>query len=279
MRILVLAAGLAVSLLGGEAARAQGKTMTLAADASLEASGLLAYLVPRFALKTGIRVTVVAESPDGLPGLAAQAGADALVGPETIARAIVEAGHGRGRKPAFYTEDEAAGGSFAALLVEGAAEPDHAARFVKWLTSEVGQRTVASFAAEGAPVYLPGAIKVAAPAPVEIEGDVDAGEILAFQHCGRCHVIGERNKFGGIGSTPSFPALRTIEGWEGKFLAFYALNPHPSFTQVEGITEPFDPDRPPHIAPVEITLDEMQAIAAFVSTIQPKDLGAPIQSR
>ena len=84
---------------------------------------------------------------------------------------------------------------------------------------------------------------------------------------------------GGIGSTPSFAALRSLAGWEDKFLAFWSENPHPSFTQVEGLTEPFDPDHPPHIAPVEITLDELEAIYAFAATIEPKDLGAPINER
>ena len=42
------------------------------------------------------------------------------------------------------------------------------------------------------------------------------------------------------------------------------------------MTEPFHPERPPPIAPVEMTLDEVEALLAFVHTIKPKDLGAPL---
>ena len=87
------------------------------------------------------------------------------------------------------------------------------------------------------------------------------------------------NRFGGIGSTPSFPALRAIPGWRDKFEAFWTLNPHPSFTQVVDITPPFDPDRPPHIAPVVITQEDLEAIVAYAASIEPKDLGAAVESR
>ena len=36
------------------------------------------------------------------------------------------------------------------------------------------------------------------------DGDVTKGRELAETHCARCHVVGNFNKFGGIGSTPSF---------------------------------------------------------------------------
>jgi hypothetical protein len=102
---------------------------------------------------------------------------------------------------------------------------------------------------------------------------------LAHGTCGRCHVVSERNRFGGIGSTPSFPALRSMPDWEDRFRTFWALNPHPSFTQVEGLTEPFDPASPPHIAPVHLTMAESDAILAYVAGIAPKDLGAEIEAR
>jgi hypothetical protein len=54
------------------------------------------------------------------------------------------------------------------------------------------------------------------------------------------------------------------------------FNPHPAFTQIEGVTEAFAPDRPPTIAPLLLTLEETRAITAFVSTLKPKDLGARI---
>ena len=83
-----------------------------------------------------------------------------------------------------------------------------------------------------------------------IKGDIDLGETLSLLHCGRCHVVNEKNRMGGIGSTPSFGALRAMPAWGDRFAVFWTLSPHPSFTQVEGMTEPFDPQHPPAIAPV-----------------------------
>jgi len=79
------------------------------------------------------------------------------------------------------------------------------------------------------------------------------------------------------GSTPSFGALRARANWSDLFRAFYVKNPHPSFTQIEGVTEPFDPDHLPHIAPVTITEADLEAIVAFVATLKPKDLGQPVR--
>ena len=107
--------------------------------------------------------------------------------------------------------------------------------------------------------------------------DFAPGEKLSLFHCGRCHVINERNKYGGIGSTPSFGALRTLEDWENRFLAFYTLAPHPAFTQIEGVTDPFPINRPSPIHPMELTEAEIEEIIEFARTIAPKDLGAPVR--
>ena len=107
--------------------------------------------------------------------------------------------------------------------------------------------------------------------------DFAPGEKLTLFHCGRCHVISDRNKYGGIGSTPSFGALRTLDDWEDRMRGFYALAPHPAFTQVEGITQPFPINRPSPIHPVILTEDEIEQITAYTRTIPPKNLGNKIQ--
>jgi len=107
--------------------------------------------------------------------------------------------------------------------------------------------------------------------------DIAPGEKLAIYACGRCHVVSERNRYGGIGSTPSFAAMRNLPDWEARFRAFYTLNPHPAFTQVTGITEPFPEHRPSPIAPIEVTEDEIARIVEFARGVTPKDLGAPLK--
>ncbi|WP_170371420.1 c-type cytochrome [Ruegeria arenilitoris] len=216
----------------------------LAAPDDVARSGLLKHILPRFSLKTGIRV------------VAEEGGAMVLaVGPPG--------------QPVFQR-----GGDIYHLRIQ---DDPRQARFQDWLLSDVGKRTVESFApTEGGP-FSASFETVAAPEPDAIEGDALLGEKLSLTHCGRCHVIGPQNRMNGLGSTPSFAVLRAMPDWSNRFQAFFALNPHPSFTQIEGITAPFDPERPPPIHPVTLTQDEVEAILAYVSVIRAADLGAPLK--
>ena len=219
-------------------------TLGLVAPGAVTDSGLLKYILPRFSLKTGIRIQpgavgamVLATEPPGTPVFRRDA--------QTYYLRI--------------TDDP------------------RQQRFLDWLVSDVGKRTVTTFKpASGAPFSGDVATKVAEAAP-EISGDAKRGGKLALKHCGRCHVVGEINRKKGIGSTPSFAVLRGLHNWESRFQAFFALNPHPAFTQVTDVTAPFSPEYPPPIVPVIITLDELEAILAFVAATQAADLGAPLQ--
>jgi len=253
--------------------------MTLAADARLEASGLLGFLVPRFALKTGARVTVLFGDAAALEEVAGAGQVDAMLAPLAVADRLTESGAAQSLRPAFHSEDPAEGGAFYVVVLAAASAPELGAKFADWLTSGVGKRTVEQFS-EGSEVdYRPGALPVETPVEKRAAGDAVKGEKLALVHCGRCHVVSDRNRFAGIGSTPSFAAMRGRTDWQVRFRNFFAENPHPSFTQVAGVTPPFDPMKPPHLAPVEITLDDLDAIMAYAASLAPKDLGAEIRAR
>jgi hypothetical protein len=91
-------------------------------------------------------------------------------------------------------------------------------------------------------------------------------------------VIDASNRWNGLGSTPSFAVLRGLPDWATRFEGFFARAPHGAFTQIDGVTAPFAINRPPPIAPVEMTLDDLDAILAYVQqVITPADLGAPIR--
>lgn len=252
MKYRALFSAVALAILSvPQTAMPEEKSFALATPLEDGPGTFLKHLLPRFTLKTGVRVTVL---PEG-------AAADAALSPT-------------GQPAGEAAFQRVADGVVFELTLDGASP--HAQRFADWLASDVGQNTVTAYAPDGAAAFaLVGTVvetvEVAAP-----DGDLVLGERLSLQHCGRCHVVSEANKYGGIGSTPSFGALRTIPDWQNKFAAFWTLNPHPSFTQVEGVTEPFDPERPPFIAPIELTTDEVDAIAAFAASIEPKDLGAPL---
>lgn len=157
-------------------------------------------------------------------------------------------------------------------------ESDGARTFLNWLKSTPGKAAIEGFQISGAQVYTTERAAVVVEQEETFDGDTANGSRLALVHCGRCHVVDDRNRMGGIGSTPSFAAMRGRPNWSDLFRTFWTHNPHPSFTQVEGVTEPFDPNRALAVAPVEITMDEIEAITAFVATIKPKELGRPVQS-
>lgn len=233
----------------GGAALAQD--LRLAAPAEMVDSGFLKHILPRFKIKHRIVVVPVALDEPADMALVAD-GTDGL--------------------RVFSAE------GVAEYRLTITTPGDGTAKFSEWLTSTPGRSAIEGFPRGGPPKYttdLP--VEVVREAP-EITGDVALGSRLALVHCGRCHVVDQRNRMGGIGSTPSFAAMRAREHWFDLFSKYWSENPHPSFTEVVGVTEPFGEGRVTHIAPVQITLQEIDAIIAFVETIEPKNLGRPIRS-
>ena len=207
-------------------------------------SGLLKHILPRFSLKTGIRVTA---SPDGAMTLQSDG-----TGTPVIQR----------------------GDTIYSLTI---GDDPGQVRFQDWLLSEIGIRTIESFApADGIAFTAPEVVEVVDEDPF-YGGDPVEGETLSLSLCGRCHVIGPQNAMNSIGSTPSFAVLRAMSTWAEKFEQFFILRPHGAFTQIPGVTAPFDPERPSPIVPVELTLEDLDAIMAYVAQVEPADLGAPLQ--
>ncbi len=223
-------------------------TLRLAVPQELIESGFLKYLLPRFSLKTSTRIELV--------GVDAEA--DAQIS-EQLAGTPVFVGLG---KTWILKVDE---------------DNPKAVRFFEWLTGEIGRRTIDGFPEKDG-VSFAAAAAIAKPVESDvISGDAAKGERLAVLHCGRCHIVNAATRMSGIGSSPSFAIMRSFADWQARFEGFFSLNPHPSFTIIEDVTEPFDETLPPSIVPVEMTLGELDAIMAFVSRIQPADLGAPLQ--
>ncbi len=225
---------------------ADDRLVRLHAPLALVESGLLKHILPRFSLKTQVRVEQVSEN-----------GADLLIG---------DTG-----RPVF-----AGLGQTWHLDVRS---PDHPGtkKLADWLLSDVGQRTVASFKLDGiAPFGPPGAV-TRDTVEVSLDGDAEAGHKVSREKCTRCHAVDDATKGWGIGSTPSFSVLRALPDWEQRFAAFYALNPHPAFTQITDLTPPFPINRPSPISPIELDFDELDALMAYVAAMDAADLGNPLQ--
>lgn len=236
---------LTLSLIASPSA-AQQDTLGLVAPKYVVDSGVLNHILPRFSLKTGVRVVydpigemVLADTPPGT--------------------AVFQ-----GNGVVYYLR---------------VADDPRQIRFRDWLISKIGRRTVDSFQPDGAPLFDTDFSATKVEAPVVFEGDSDRGAQVSLRLCGRCHVIGPQNRMAGLGSTPSFMVLRTLPDWDTRFQQFYVLNPHGAFTQIVDVTPPFDPQRPSPIAPVELTLQDLESILAFVANIVPADLGNPLQSQ
>lgn len=223
----------------------QDKSFTLAAPDALTKTGFLKHLLPRFSLKTSIRVTLT----DG--------GADAAFGPQGT--------------PVFRKGD-------AIWHFAGADNPNIVA-FEEWLLSDVGKRTIEAFAPEGDALFSADLAMAAAVQTATLSGDVALGERVSLKRCGRCHVVNESNRMNAIGSSPSFALMRNFPDWQERFETFFLLKPHPAFTQVHGVTDPFPDTQPSPIVPIEVTLNEIEAITAYVGSIAPADLGAPLQTQ
>ena len=221
---------------------ADDKKISLGVPDELVNTGFLKHLLPRFSLKTQVRISL---GPTG------------------------EVALGDAGVPVFKQADRV-------WHLSGGGDGD-VKKFRDWLTSDIGKRTIDAFSGDGG---FSSDVEVQVVEVVqEISGDVVLGEQVSLQKCGRCHVVNEKNRMNGMGSSPSFRLMRTFSDWQNRFEAFFALKPHPAFTQVEDVTEPFPVDRPSPIAPIEVTLDEIDAIIAYVAILEPADLGAPIKSQ
>ena len=83
-------------------------------------------------------------------------------------------------------------------------------------------------------------------------------------------MIGAYNKFGGIGSTPSFNLLLGLQDGMERFESFYERRPHPVFVRVPDV--PKWGDSPAYASEFTVTRQNLDDILAFVLTLEKKDL-------
>lgn len=218
-------------------------SLGLAAPAAVVDSGLLKHILPRFSLKTSIRVTPDASGP-------------MILAPVPPGVAVFKAD----------------GVTYHLRIAEEARQQ----RFRDWILSEIGKTTIDSFQRDGVHPFSARFAPVQATKEPVVSGNITRGAELSLVHCGRCHVVGHENRMNGLGSTPSFAVLRSMPDWIERFEQFFVRNPHGAFTQIIDVTPPFDPERPSPIVPVELTVDDIDAIIAHVARTRPADLGAPL---
>ncbi|MFL2844703.1 MAG: c-type cytochrome [Candidatus Puniceispirillaceae bacterium] len=97
---------------------------------------------------------------------------------------------------------------------------------------------------------------------------VDRGREIVRQHCTRCHVVPDMNPYGGIGSTPSFSAMKWLGDWARRFEIFYILPPHPSLVRIEGVSEERSASLPAFNKEIILKLEDIDDILEFVKTVK-----------
>lgn len=101
------------------------------------------------------------------------------------------------------------------------------------------------------------------------QGDVDKGRTVSQKHCTRCHVVGDFNRMGGIGSTPSFQIMvNAMKDYRDRFETFYARRPHGAVITIKGIERPND--LPENAAPITLASEDIDHILAFIETLKKK---------
>ena len=106
--------------------------------------------------------------------------------------------------------------------------------------------------------------------PVGASGDIGKGRTIAADHCMRCHVVGNLNKFGGIGSTPSFQLIAGMEDGMERFQTFYVRRPHTNFVRLPNL--PRFSKAPPYAIPFTVTEASIENLMAFVKTLKVRDV-------
>ena len=106
---------------------------------------------------------------------------------------------------------------------------------------------------------------------VRAETSLERGTLLVRQHCARCHVIPGVNPYGGIGSTPSFSAMKWLDDWRRRFEVFYSLPPHPALVRIEGATAPRGDALPAFSREIVLTLEDVDDILTFADTVKPPE--------
>lgn len=112
--------------------------------------------------------------------------------------------------------------------------------------------------------FAGGMVMCTSPAAAAETAMAQKGLALSKQHCARCHIVSDKDRFSGISSTPSFKIMiEVLKDWEDRFQTFMARNPHPAHIRLE-TDDPRPENLPVTTHEVILSLDDIEAILAYV---------------
>ena len=94
---------------------------------------------------------------------------------------------------------------------------------------------------------------------------------ISQQHCSRCHIVSDKNRYSSIETTPSFFGLRAMKDWKLRFSEFFVRPPHPALVNIVGISETRSETLPVFVAEIDLKIEDVNVILAFARTLKIPD--------
>jgi hypothetical protein len=92
---------------------------------------------------------------------------------------------------------------------------------------------------------------------------------ISQQHCSRCHIVSDKNRYSSIETTPSFFGLRAMRDWKLRFSEFFVRPPHPALVNIAYVTER-SKKLPAFVTEIDLTLDQIDDLVAYVEQLERK---------
>ena len=93
---------------------------------------------------------------------------------------------------------------------------------------------------------------------------------IAQEHCSRCHVGGNENRYSSIETTPSFFGLRAMKDWRIRFTEFYIRPPHPALVNIVDVTER-SKKLPAFVSEINLKLDQIDDLISYLEQLKKID--------
>ena len=93
---------------------------------------------------------------------------------------------------------------------------------------------------------------------------------IAQEHCSRCHVVGNENRYSSIETTPSFFGLRAMKDWRIRFTEFYIRPPHPALVNIIDVTER-SKKLPAFVSEINLKLDQIDDLISYLEQLKKID--------
>ena len=94
---------------------------------------------------------------------------------------------------------------------------------------------------------------------------------IAQEHCSRCHIVSEKNRYSSIETTPSFFGLRKMKDWHERFNEFFVRPPHPALVNIIDVTEERSKMLPAFVQEIDLTLEQIDYLISYVKGLKRKN--------